>query len=479
MKFEFKKAFNTLIGKKSYGTSIYDLEHFLNYGSGDDYNKDLSILEALQFYARVSAVNTATNLVADKFKTLEPVIWDMNKQEFIKSGQEKIPENQQDLFNLLLNPNPDFLQIEFLKQIIVYLLVTGNCYLIGTGRKDNKVLEMYIVPSQYVTVKGSKQDSFAESYAISNFNQKEIFKRDEKELRFFSGDRELWHIKLFNPFMSSSNLIGLSSFNPVRMEIKQLEEGANHNLSMLINGAKVGGILSLENSTADQEQSIKSQFNQKHKGSHNAGRVMILNKTHTFTELGKTMRDMDFRNLLNDNEKRIYNNQKIPLPLVSNEASTFNNFEEAQLKLWDNAILPIANLIFQELSNFLLPRFEMETDNFKLTYDKNDIADLSLRRTENFERKQKSGVLTDNELRTELGKEQLTEGADAIYKPANLIPIATDVDKQDALQKPKPVKELTTRVKFIELMKNQIDIKGNRKFTDKEIEELADKNKLV
>lgn len=475
MKLQFKRAFNTLIGKKSY--SIEDILRITYGGNGDTFGKDLTDEEALTLYARVTAINTAVNLITDKFKTLEPVLWDKKEEKFIKNGSEGIKENEQALFDLLAEPNKDTLKDEFFKQMGSYYIPTGNLYIVGIGNITQPPKELNVIPSQYVEVKGSKLDGLASEYTIQSYGHKEIFKRSPKEFRFFSGDgREIWHIKTFNPFRSSDNLKGMSLFNADKSPALQIQEGDKHNFNSLKNGAFLGGLLSIDELSADQMQKVQSDFNSKHKGTENSNKVAIFGKKHEFTELGKSMRDMDFRNLINDKEKQIYNNLKIPLPLVSTEASTFNNFEEAQVKLWDNAILPLAKTMFQELTSFLVSRFKLE--NKIITYDENDIDDLAVRRNKELARKQKSGYFTDNELRTEEGMEQLTDGADAIYKPMNLVPVATDINKTNALTKPKPVKELTTRNKFIDLMQKQVDEKGNRKFTDEEIEELADKNEL-
>ena len=477
MKLQFKKAFNTLVGKKSLSSQNL-LAQFLLNGSNDIFGKELTEKEALEFYYTVNAVNTAVNLITDKFKTLEPVLWDTKEKKFIRFGQEGIKENEKALLSLLSEPNKYTLQDEFLKQMGGFYIPTGNLYIVAIGNKNRPPLELNIVPSQYVEVKGSKQDGMAFEYSIQCCGKNEIFKRSTKEFRFFNGEgREIWHIKTFNPLMSAENLKGMPLLNANKSQSEQIKEGDNHNFNALQNSASLGGILSVENLDADKLQKIRSDFDNKHKGTKNANKTAIMSNAHSFTELGKSMRDMDFRNLLKDNEIRIYNNLKVPLPLVSNDASTFNNYEEAQLKLWDNAALPLAKTMFQELTAFLVPRFKLE--NKIITYNKNDIEDLKVRRNKELERKQKSGYYTRNELRAEEGLEALKgDGGNAIYQPMNLVPVAFDANTKSNLTKPKPAKELTSRKKYIELMKKQVDDFGVRKFTDKEILDIADKNEL-
>ena len=465
MKLEFKKAFNTLIGKKSSSDFINELLR-VGYGNADTFDKHLSEREALELYAKINAVNTSINLIADKFKTLQPVLFDKEKKEFTKSGQKGIKENEQALFDLLAEPNPDTLQDEFFKQMIAFYIATGNTYLVALGNINTAPKEMNVIPSHYVEVKGNKIDGLAYEYDISSFGKKEIFKRS-KEFRFFSNGREIWHIKTFNPFMSSENLKGMPLLNPDKSQALQIKEGDSHNFNSLQNGANMGGIFTLEGMDADMLQKIQNDFNNKFAGTKNAKKVAIYDRPHNFTELGKSMKDMEFRNLLKDNETRIYNNLKIPLPLVSTDASTFNNYEEAQLKLWDNAILPLAKTMFQELSSFLISRFKIE--NKIITYDENKIKDLEVRRNKELTRKQKSGYYTINELRAEEGMEEVS-GGDVIYQPMNLIPVGSSM--------PQEAKELTTKSKFTELMKMQLDCKGARKFTDKDIEDIADKEGL-
>lgn len=100
------------------------------------------------------------------------------------------------------------------------------------------------------------------------------------------------------------------------------------------------------------------------------------------TEMGKSNRDMDFAQLQSMTEKAIAKRYNVPIPLISDEMSTYNNLTTAYEALYDNAVIPVANQILDGLSDFLFPRFNLNPQLARLIVDTSEIAAISKRQAE-------------------------------------------------------------------------------------------------
>jgi len=432
----------------------------------------LSEREALEFYRDISPVASAINLIADGFKDLDIVLWDGKSEEYIKSLSEGISTEQISFFKMLSKPNPIQSQSEFLKELCVNYEATGNAYIIATGNIDGEISELYLPSPTGVDIQMVVNDPLPALYRISlaNGTQEAFARRLTKYgLRFVnqSGTRELYHFHNINP--DKNSVRGLSPLAEIKKEIEQYKEANLHNLALLKNGAYLGGILGIPNLTKEQQDALRDDFNSRFTGSQNAKRTAIVNKDFDYKELGQNSADIQFRDLRNDNRKIIYNAFKIPLPIVSEDASTFNNYAEATLKLYDNCIFPAANYLLSGLTGFILPRFGLQ--DLQIWFDENEITALDDRRAKNFERLKGTGILTINELRAELGRQPYAGEADTLYQSNTLLPVGYIAPQPMQLSAP-------TKSKFTAIMRQQLWPDGKRKFTDEEIEMFAKKEGL-
>ena len=95
------------------------------------------------------------------------------------------------------------------------------------------------------------------------------------------------------------------------------------------------------------------------------------------------------------------------LPLIDNDASTFNNLEQAKERFYTDTVLPLFNEFLSQFGAWLLP-FYSEGLKFQVNEDK--IGALEGVRTRLFDRMLKavqSGVLTTDEAREAMGYDPL------------------------------------------------------------------------
>ena len=412
---------------------------------------DLGDFISIDLYSKVAPLATAVNLISDGVAGLVPVV---------KDKDDNIVEHP--VLTLIANPNADQTKVEFLKRFASFFIICGDNFTIANGQVNKPPLELVIPSTQAITM---QHDTIGKPGLITVTNRGGAFNfvRDER-WRFYDGPlRECWHTKTFNPNVDA--LRGQSILTPIWHDIEQYKHSSMHNLSILKRGARPSGVFTSKDAlTDDQYTRLKDQIDKYFTGSSNAGRPLLADGGEmAFTEMMQTARDMDFLDLKKNVTMAIFNQLKIPLPLVSDTGQTYDNMAAANLQLYDNAIMPLADRIFEELTLFLMPRYK--SDGLRITYDKSEIEALDTRKTRTLESRSKLGIYTINELRTIDGMEAVEDG-DVVLRPASDLPIATDRYTQDQLQKP------ATRSKFFDIMKKNSDM------SDEELNGIANRHGL-
>ena len=415
------------------------------------------------YYASVSAVGKAIGLISDEIASIKPWLYDMQAEQFVEHKQ---------LEELLCTPNPDKTKSELIKAYASFYLLDGNSFLIALGDVKKAPLELDVTYPDYIRYEDAKDDSYVDYYTYVSKNTSLKFKRSEGKRRFRyynDAERELWHVKMFNAYAEKKNE-GLSPLDIVYYEVEQHLHSSKHNLSTLMRGARLSGMLSIEQELDDpQRANLRNRVDGEWAGASNAGQIAIIDGSKAnFSEFSTSMKDMDFLNLKKEVTAAIYNIYSIPLPLISIETMTLDNYKESKFMLYDMAVLPIVARLYEELSLFLLPRFGLDVTRYKIWYDKKDIPALELRRAEELKRKKESGLYKLNELRALEGLDPV-DGGDIIYQSMKLVPVGTDMS-----QLKQPVNTDTIKDRFFEIMKKQMNkVTGERRYSDDVIEEIA------
>lgn len=131
-------------------------------------------------------------------------------------------------------------------------------------------------------------------------------------------------------------------------------------------------------------------------------------------QLSQSPTDMDFLNTMKETAKYVASAFGVPLPLIDNDASTFNNLQQAKERLYTDTVIPLMEEMMGALSMWLLPRYG-EGLQFRLNLD--SIPALEGIRQRMFERAvmaYEKGVLTREESRLMMGYPEQGEGE---YRP--------------------------------------------------------------
>lgn len=460
------KSNPTRIEYKSNSFPTTSFADFLSSGG----NHDLANIVAIQMYMDAMPLFAAVDIRARNFSQIPIRVWDKQKSEFL---------DDHPALELLDNPNADVTGSEFLYQYASYFDITGDSFLFAGGRVVNPPLEIATIPPQRISF------GFGHRFGIlhvpdtirvtthgqgtSNFESQDV----KGTIRFYEReDRELWHTRQFNPMRSSANFWGMSRAKPIFLEIQQYLSGNNTNWSMLKRGTRIS--MAWVNKRGEELTELQwtrlQEEGQKYAGDLNVGGTPILDGVD-IANTSQSNRDMEFKELQEAMLSRTLSTYGIPLPLFLDKSMTLSNMETSMLQLFDNAVIPLTNYLYDELTRFILKRYP-NSENLEFRFNEGDITALRVRIVENASRQNLINVNTIDEIRTLLGDEALASGGDVILKPATLIPVGQDGLTDDNLTKP-------TASKFRELMIEVKSATGERVYSDEAIQTICDERGLL
>jgi len=243
--------------------------------------------------------------------------------------------------------------------------------------------------------------------------------------------RELVQIRNYST-RNNSLLRGQSPLLAASKEVRQHILGGTHNVSILEKGGRVSLIFHFDMDMDDEDfEAAKGRVREQYGGAGSAGEIGVTAGGElSIKEVGINNRDMDFAVLQKMAVKAVALQYHIPLPLVSDERQTLNNYREGKLALFDDAVIPLSKRIFGGLSQMLLPRWGLDPKRATITFDPEQISALVSRRNDEIKKRKSIDVESDNEIRGLLGRESY-EGGNVIYKSASMIPVGTDFNVDD------------------------------------------------
>ena len=371
---------------------------------------DLYALEAVNLYRQCMPFYDSVNRRAGAFSALPIQLYNENTDEYSKSNA---------MLDIIKNPNPMQSSMAFLKSLSTNFDINGEVFLLVTGY--DTPMEMYAINASYVTPTSTNQSSIPVSYLYSDGRTSERFYIDESmrygdRYRYWNeeGTRQLWSIRDVNPTFVNT-FRGLSKASPLYLEIQQFISANTNNYSILKRGGRPSLVWSWQHvdpMTDDQFERMKEQLNA-YAGDGNAGKQIIADNLKP-EYISHSNNEMQFKENKASVREDIYTTFGIPLSLVHAGTMTMNNLQVANIIFYEQSVLELADFLLGELSACLLP---MMTKKKQLcyTYSIFDIQCLKERTYSETQTLQKSGLLTDNELRANVGYARL-DGGDVVWK---------------------------------------------------------------
>lgn len=410
----------------------------------------------LRYYEECAPLFNAVNIVKDETSNIQPILKNKKNDDLIY---------EHPFLSLLNKPNPFTNFNLFFSEIVAFYMLTGNVYIkiIGNG----KPLELSVIRPDNITIQEGS-DGYPLSYNYSTSDGEVEFTRAANKRFYDSLGNEIIHLRAFNVRYGCDNLYGSSLFLGAELQICLYVLAAIHNHSLIKNQGRPSGLLTYKgdaNISNDQVNEVKSLMMDRMSGPENTGKTVFLNGNFDWKVLSESIKDMDFPTLRKQTENTISKVGKIPLPLVNEENMTMSNYESARYALYDNAIVPMINLIYEFL-DIILARYP-NSENLELTFDKAVIPTLEDRKIKNTISAYEKGIISRNEARTEIGYEAVG-GGDVFTDQLGQV-VGEDIYIED--NRTKPAKSFNPDASYYEARLKASSLSKQKLFTDSEIEQ--------
>jgi HK97 family phage portal protein len=377
------------------------IQNFVNTGRTKDRNTKAFIEEG---YKKNVIIFRCINEIARAISSVK-----------IEVHNEEGPIDNHQALSILSKPNPQESWSQFISHAFSDFMISGNMFILGNS-DSGRFTEMWVLspllvdvvggnsglPDRFIYAKGTQQERVLPVNQVTGFSQ-------------------IFHMKTYNP---EDNFIGLSPLHSVSLSADVHNNGLAWNAALLENGARPSGIVTFEKDMEPDAASIarvktwlKSRF-----GFKNAGEPLVIHGAK-FEKTADSATDMDFLNAMKEVSKYIASALGVPLPLVDNDASSFNNIEQAKERLWTDTVLPLLNDFLSSFGAWFLAQYG---DDLKLAYDLDSIQALETLRSKRFEKAAsmlRDGLGTRNEARRLLGyEEEQNSVSNEVMIPSGLIP---------------------------------------------------------
>jgi HK97 family phage portal protein len=324
----------------------------------------------------------------------------------------------------------------FFYEIAYSFLLTNEAWVVLRGRPESEpVARTWVYPFDVIN-DNSRSDGLPLTFRTVGDRDRRTYRRTESNgrIRWLSEDGLNELVPILGAEAIDRPYRGQSPLGSLLYSVQQNVEGKRHNTSVLKNGLRLtGGVMPLEGERFEDAavNQIRAAF-QALRGSATAGGTLVMPRPVQALDLAISNREMDYVELLKEAKEAVYTFYGIPLPMVSNDASTFNNYATAQTAFFDQGVFPVFDDIADALTLGLEPRYPelLEAD---ITYNESTIKTLKGRNLERMKRARDTQSMTTNEIRAIGGFDEV-DGGDDILAPSTLLPIGDS----DLMEPPEP-----------------------------------------
>ena len=309
------------------------------------------------------------------------------------------------MLGLLHEPTPGATWSQWLGEMVVNRMLMGEMAAVTDG--GVQPVEIWpLNPLHIEVVPGSRGLPLAYVHKVNR--SKKRFEVDQT-----TGLSDMLFVKSYNPM---DHWRGQSPLMAAALAGDTHNAGMRWNYSLLKNSARPSGLVRFKGGFPGSETlaRMREYFKARMSGPEGAGEIPMLADDAEWVALSQSARDMDFLNTMKETAKYVASALGVPLPLIDNDASTFNNLEQAKERLYTDTVIPIMREVVAALNVWLAPRFG---EGLELRLDMDSIPALEGLRERKFNRAVTAydkGLLTQQEARELIGYEPEAEGT---FKP--------------------------------------------------------------
>lgn len=311
------------------------------------------------------------------------------------TSKDAVKVDKHPVLDLLAKPAPLLTWDSWLAEMIVNRMLMGEAACVSGN--DGAPVEIWPINPVDIDVMPGRGIPSAYVHEING-------RKVTYPVKFPNGESQMMFVKTYNP---ANYWRGQSPLMAAALAGDTHNAGMRWNYSLLRNSARPSGLIRFKGGYPGQEtiQRMREYFKARMQGSENAGEIPMLSDDAEWTQLSQSARDMDFMNTMQEMAKYVASALGVPLPLIDNDASTFNNLEQAKERLYTDTVIPILNELLAALNNWLLPRYG---EGLELRIDLDTIPALEGLRERMFNRAVTAydkGLLTLQEARELMGYE--------------------------------------------------------------------------
>lgn len=333
----------------------------------------------------------------------------------VKRKGKEVDEHE--ALTLLQRPNPTMGRAQLIESLVSYKLLTGNRYIERVGPSDREVRELWplrpdrvkIIPSRTGVVAGIEYTASGEPVKIWN---------DAGQ------PPRVLHSKYFNPL---NDWYGQAPLEAAAMATDSHNDATKFNKALLQNNARPSGLLQQRDPRAEPlndndynrlKSELESVFSRE-----KAGRPGIIEGGFEWVQMMLSQMDIDWAKGKELSAREIALAYNVPEQLVGVPGQqTYNNYREARLALFEDAVLPELYSLAEELTNWF--RQIYNDDTLTLTIDEDQISALAPRREALWSKLDADTTLTINEKREAKGYDSIGPDGDVLFVSSSMIPLS-------------------------------------------------------
>lgn len=343
-------------------------------------------------YNQQPAIFRAINLIATGCAGIPWVLYERKG-----SNRRGTEIDQHPLIDLMQHPNPNQGWGKFFEAYVSYLYIAGNSYLWANRTQGGKgpPVELWTLrPDRMRVVPDEKQFVRGFTYEVNG-----------KHIDFTTG--ETLHTKTFAPL---DDWYGMSPLVVAARSVDILNNGGDWNLALLQNSGRVPGFFTVKERLGDVQFSrMREQLLDRYTGTRNVGLPGLLDGGDIgWMPAGMTPLDMDWGKLSTHEQRQVALAIGVPSEMLGDsDVKTFANYGDARASFYTETVLPLMDILRDELNRWLTPMYGA---NLWLDYDTEEIEALAPLRAARWAQVNTANFLMIDEKREAVGYDPLPDG---------------------------------------------------------------------
>lgn len=350
----------------------------------------------------------------------------------LKEGKKESSTEQTKIQTLLNHPNPEDSFRSIIKRALIDWGSVGNFAIEVVRNNKKEIAALYYVPSHTIRVYKSKK-----KYCQLRSNKKVWFTRygldkqlssaDGKEGTFKAAKRanELIYYK---NFYQKSDFYGVPNIISATGDLVGLIGVRDYNLSFFQNFGIPAGIVILEGEWDPGSEKQISDFLEKEvKGAENAHRTLVVTQPEgckfEWKPLNVEVKEASFKVYQKDLKENILIAYAMPPERVGVRivGKLGGNVAEEAIKIYIQGVVEPLQEDVEDIITHKIIEQGLACTNYEFKFNDVDLRNLDML-VERLVKQIKTGMMTPNEARNELGRETYPEG-DKFYVEASLVEI--------------------------------------------------------